>query len=132
MKYPTVEEVVFLHQKILEKSKGSKGIRDLSLLYSAVEKPKSTFAGKDLYSSIFSKAAVLLQTLILNHAFVDANKRTALAACLYFLNINSVNIKAEKNEFIELVLSIESKQMDVGNISQWLKQHSSNLQNIRG
>ena len=79
MKYLSLEDVLLYHERIIQESGGSEGIRDFGLLHSAIERPKASFAGKDLYQDIFTKAAALVHSLVLNHPFIDANKRTALA-----------------------------------------------------
>ncbi|OGD54122.1 hypothetical protein A3J78_02495 [Candidatus Beckwithbacteria bacterium RBG_13_35_6] len=122
--YLSFEQVIFLHEKIIVRSGGLEGIRDFGLLYSAIERPKASFASKDLYASIFDKAAALTHSLILNHPFIDGNKRTALASLIRFLEINQKKIKANKKEFIELSLKIENKKMNFKDIVGWLKEHA--------
>jgi death on curing protein len=121
--YITIEQLIFLHEKITEASSGSPGLRDFGLLHAAIERPKASFAGKDLYLSIFEKAAALVNSLILNRAFVDANKRTAIASMIGFLEINNYIIKASFDELIDLSLKIENKKIDIGKTTDWLKKH---------
>lgn len=121
--YLTLEQVIFLHDKILLKSGGLEGIRDFGLLYSAIERPKASFVSKDLYASIFEKAAALVHSLVLNHPFVDGNKRTALASMIRFLRTNRKRLKATFKELIQLSLNIENKEMDIKDIASWLKIH---------
>lgn len=78
MKYLTVEQVLFIHARLVSEISGTHGVRDLGLLESAVARPQATFEGNDLYSDIFSKAAALMESLIGNHPFVDGNKRTGM------------------------------------------------------
>lgn len=122
--YLSLEEVLYLHDLIIKKSGGSQGIRDLGLLLAALERPKVTFSGKDLYETIFSKAAALIHSLVLNHAFVDGNKRTAFACCLRFLEINGYRFKADFKELINFLLEIESKKIKMSGITSWLEKHS--------
>ncbi len=63
MKALTVEQVLFLHARLIEETGGAHGVRDLSLLESAVARPWSTFGGRDLYPNLFFKAAALMDSL---------------------------------------------------------------------
>lgn len=120
----TLDEVLAIHHKEVEKFGGSHGVRDLNLLESAVYRPQSSFMGEDLYPTIFDKAAALMHSLLMNHAFVDANKRTAIVSTSYFLHLNGYKIKMEQKEVVEFALKVESKQLDLEQISLWLKEHS--------
>lgn len=74
-----------IHKIIIHETGGSEGLRDPALLHSAVARPFASFAGEELYSDDFDKAAALFHSLIKNHPFVDGTKRTAFASTLYFL-----------------------------------------------
>ena len=71
-----IKSVINLHDKILAKYGGASGVRDSNLLDSALNRPFQTFGGEDLYSSFYEKAAAVIQSIIINHPFVDGNKRT--------------------------------------------------------
>ena len=88
MKYLTAEQVLFIHARLIAETGGSHGVRDLSGLESAVERPQATFDGKELYPDLFMKTAALLDSLVNNHPFVDGNKRIAAALFLWFLQKN--------------------------------------------
>src|ERR1700730_3654488 len=90
--YLTLEQVLFIHEDQIERYGGSSGVRDLSLLESAIFRPQTTFSGEALYKSHFDKAAALMHSLIMNHAFIDGNKRTGTAAMLVYLKSNHINI----------------------------------------
>ena len=83
--YPTLEETYFLHKLLLERFGGDGGVRDPGLLESALARPRSGY-----YRSISEQAAALLQSLALNHAFVDGNKRIAYAMMDVFLRTNGL------------------------------------------
>jgi death on curing protein len=80
-----IEDILNLHEKSLEDYGGGSGIRDIGLLESDIARPFQTFGGKDLYPDAFSKAAALGESLIINHPFVDGNKRTGIAGLLTLL-----------------------------------------------
>jgi death-on-curing protein len=74
-----IEEVEKIHDILIEKFGGAKGIRDRGTLESALGRPFQTFDGEDLYPNPVDKAAAIFESIISNHPFVDGNKRTAYA-----------------------------------------------------
>jgi len=87
MRYLSVAEVIDIWANIFGKERLA-GIRDYKLLESAVNKPKATFGGKDLYEGVLMKAVVLCEAIIKNHPFTDGNKRVGVLALLEFLEVN--------------------------------------------
>jgi death on curing protein len=90
----TVNDVIDLHRQVVEQSGGSFGVRDLGALESAVAQPQMTFGGEDLYPTVVDKAAALGFSLVMNHPFVDGNKRIGHAAMETFLVLNGLEIYA--------------------------------------
>jgi death-on-curing protein len=84
----TAEAVKAIHEEVLAAHGGSAGLRDAALLESAVAAPQATYGGEPLLKDAVEVAAAYLFYLCSNHPFVDGNKRTALAACLVFLESN--------------------------------------------
>jgi len=124
MKYLSLDEIVILHTRIISKTGGSKGVRSFSLFHSASERPKASFGGKDLYPTIYLKAAALGESLVLNHPFVDGNKRTASACMFYFLRKNNIELKLTQEELIDLALKIESKKLSIKKLAKYLQEKS--------
>jgi len=122
-KYLVLEEVLYLHQEIIKKTGGKEGIRDFGLLHASIERPKASFGGKDLYPNVFAKAASLIHSLILNHPFIDGNKRTGLAAMTWFLKVNEVNLQIASDELLKLVLDIETKKYSIKPLGLWIEKH---------
>ena len=123
MKYPTLDEVVAFHFRVTQKTGGSSGIRDWDLLSSALARPQASFSGQDLYPDIFLKAAALIQSLILNHPFVDGNKRTALVSMEYFLYLNGASIKVAQKEKVDFTIWVENKKPTIEQIADWIRKH---------
>jgi death-on-curing protein len=90
LKHPTVEAVLAIHVEVLAAHGGSPGLRSQELLESAVAAPQATMMGRPLMSDPIEIAAAYLYYLCSNHAFVDGNKRVALATCLVFLSENGL------------------------------------------
>ena len=121
MKYLTVKDVLLLHDIAIDKFGGSHGLRDLGLLESAVARPQSSFGGEDLYPTIFLKAGALVHSLLMNHQFVDGNKRTAMFSVMTFLELNGYKFVAKQKEVVNAALWIENKKPTIEAISKWLQ-----------
>ena len=124
MNYLTVEQVLFLHARLIEETGGSHGVRDVTLLESAVARPQATFGGKELYPDLFSKAAALMDSLIRNHPFVDGNKRTGIAAAALFLRRNNHRLTATNQELEAFTRSVAESRPDISEIAAWFQTHS--------
>lgn len=127
MKYLSAKDVLLLHNIAIEKSGGSHGLRDLGLLESALARPQSTFGGEDLYPTIFLKAGALLHSLLMNHMFVDGNKRTAMYAGMTFMELNGYRFVAKQKEVVNFALQIENEKLSVEEIALWLKSNTKRV-----
>lgn len=125
--YITLDEVLAIHDDMVERYGGSFGIRDLGLIQSAIARPKATFGGVDLYPIIIDKASALFHSLIFNHAFADGNKRTALTSTARFLHLNGYELKANQEELINFPLKVENRHLDIEEIARWLKEHTKKV-----
>jgi death-on-curing protein len=103
---------------------GKQGVRDFALLHSALERAKATYAGIDLYPTLFHKAAALLHSLVMNHAFLDGNKRTAYAIMVRFLNANGYRMTASQGEIVQMCVAVDNEGWEVPEIVEWVKQNT--------
>ena len=124
MKHLTPAQVLFIHYRLMEETGGRHGIRDLTLLQSALARPMATFDNNDLYPDIFSKAASLMHSLIKNHPFTDGNKRTAIASASIFLLRNNYSLKASNKELERFTLKVASENVEIRKMAYWFKRHS--------
>lgn len=124
IRYLTTQDVLLLHHISIEKSGGSHGLRDPGLLDSAVHRPQATFAGTDLYPTLFDKAGALCHSLIKNHVFVDGNKRTSLLAAMTMLELNGYRFECKQEELVAFGLAIDNENIPSEEITIWLKSHS--------
>jgi death on curing protein len=110
----TVAAVKAIHAEVLAAHGGAAGIRDETLLESAIAAPQATMMGQPLISDPIEIAGAYLFYLCRNHAFIDGNKRTALAACLVFLESNDLlpEAKLPPDEWEEFVLEVASSKLD--------------------
>lgn len=119
----TVEEITAIHDKLIDRTGGSHGLRDQSLLESAVYSAEAYFAETEAYPSVEEKAARLMFSLTNNHAFLDGNKRIGVFTMLMTLQLNNVNIKYTQAELVSLGLSVADGKTDYENILSWIKEH---------
>lgn len=108
----TVTRVQEIHKLAINRFGGSDGIRDYSLLESAVSAPKATFGGESVYKDVIEIAAAYLFYLCRNHPFIDGNKRVALGTCIVFLRINGFRTKKDGPDWESLTLDVASSQLD--------------------
>ena len=127
MRHLSAEEILVLHARVIDKTGGSHGIRDLHLLQSIAHKPKSQFGGKELYAGIFTKATVLLESLVNYHVFVDGNKRTAFISAGRFLELNGYELTATNERVEATMLLVATKGIGVEELSSWLKKNSKKI-----
>ena len=114
LKHLTVEAVKAIHREVLAAHGGAVGIRDETLLESAVAAPQASMMGQPLISDPLEIAAAYLFYISRNHPFLDGNKRTALAACLVFLENNCLlpDTKLPINDWEQFVLDVASSKIN--------------------
>ena len=112
--HPTVAAVKAIHREVLAAHGGSPGLREASLLESAVAAPQATMMSQPLFTDPLEVAAAYLFYLCQNHPFVDGNKRTALATCLVFLSENSLlpDEELDADAWEALTLGVASSELD--------------------
>lgn len=118
-----------IHDDMIERYGGSHGIARLELLESAVMRPQASFGGKDLYPSVFAKAAAMMHSLIMNHAFVDGNKRTAMVSGVMFLELNDYQLQATQDALVATALKVRQKVWNIEKLAGWLKEYSKRRKN---
>jgi death-on-curing protein len=123
----TLEQILVLHEDQVDRYGGTSGLRDVGLLESAAFRPQTTFGGQELYESLFDKAASLMHSLILNHPFLDGNKRTGTTCALVFLELNSYALSVSQKELVEAALKIAEKEWGLEQIAAWLETNSKKL-----
>jgi death on curing protein len=121
----TLDEVLVAHDEQIRLFGGASGIRDLSLLLSAMGNVEATFGGVFLHETVFEVAAAYLYGICRNRPFIDGNKRTALSAALTFLDLNQIELHAEQNELVDLVLGVAEGEISKAGVTVFLEDHSS-------
>jgi death on curing protein len=108
----TIEVVREIHDAVLKSFGGLQGVRDESLLASAVLSPQSTFGGKSPYIDLIDVAAAYLFYLCRNHPFLDGNKRTAMVAAIVFLRLNGIEPAPDSQRWEKLMLDVAASKID--------------------
>ena len=103
IEYLTLEDLLALIEDL-----GVGPIRDIGLLDSAVQRPKATVYGNDAYTDLDQKAAVLLESLVRNHAMIDGNKRIGWLSTVVFYGLNNIELEAPDDDAYDLVIAIAS------------------------
>ena len=117
--FPTVEEVVILHDSLVREFGGSMGLRDMGALESAVLRPQMGY-----YDGLVEEAAALMESLAMNHPFVDGNKRTAFATTDSFLRKNGSFINCDNDEAYRFFMRLfETNSFRFAELREWLERH---------
>jgi len=119
-----LEEVLEIHDVVVDATGGSTGTRDIGLLESAIARPRQTFGEVSLYPGLFKKAAALFESVISNHPFVDGNKRTAVVVAIMFLERNSVTFIASNKDVEIFALNAANRSPGIDAIAEWFEAHS--------
>ena len=113
----SVDEVLAIHQELVERFGGPVQVRDLGLLESALYRPRTGY-----YADIVEMSAALFESLLMNHAFLDGNKRVAFFATDVFLRLNGWRIRVDPVEAHALLIRLlEEGKVDFEHLVSWLR-----------
>lgn len=119
----SVNNVLTIHQMLVTSFGGSQGVRDRMLLESALARPLQTFYGKELHPTMIGKSTCLFESILINHPFVDGNKRTGYVLMRLILLKNGLDINASQDQKYEFVMRVASGQTKLESIISWLENH---------
>ena len=120
--YLSIDHVLALYAGLVDEQSGSTGVRDRGGLEAAVARPAMTFGGDDLYPDLAAKAAALMHSLVLNHPFMDGNKRIGVHAAEFFLERNDYALDATDQELEKLTLTVAEGRLAVEALAIWFRQ----------
>lgn len=119
VQFLTLDEALAIHARLIEVFGGPSGVRDLGLLESALYRPQTGY-----YEDIVQMAAALFESLLMNHPFVDGNKRAAFFMTDTFLRLNGYKMKVEaKSAHAFLIGLLDTNQVDFEVLRGWIAQH---------
>ena len=132
IRYLSVEQVLSLHQNLVDPLSGDPGIRDLRALDAAVARPSLVFEGEDLYPTLAAKAAALAQALVTADPFATATAATAIAAAECFLVANGATLHADHDDLLRLVTGIRTGDTSLEAFAIALSQRTVNARRQQG
>ena len=119
VQFLSLEEVLAIHERLIEKFGGASGIRDRGLLESALFRPQTGY-----YEGLEQMAAALFESLLINHPFVDGNKRVAFFATDVFLRLNGWVLRVEAQPaYAFLMERFATGTCDFDHLLPWIRQH---------
>ena len=118
--YLTIDDVLWIHQEQLQGYGGAAGVRDEGLILSALLRPQTGY-----YADVIEEAAALWESLMMNHGFIDGNKRVAFASTILFLIINGVTPTGAEEDWITFIYdNIEAGTFRKPVLEDWLARHT--------
>lgn len=120
----SIEDILSIHERMIEEFGGMPGIADRGLLESAVSMPTAGFAGEFLHKSLSAMAAAHLFHLCKNHPFFDGNKRVAVVAAEVFLNVNGMSLDVTNEELKELCLGVAAGETSKDQTVAFFEKHA--------
>ncbi|WP_448702243.1 type II toxin-antitoxin system death-on-curing family toxin [Mucilaginibacter sp. AW1-3] len=112
-----------LHEVLIQRFGGGSGIRDMGALQAAIARPYATFEETDLYPTAIDKASAILESILINHPFVDGNKRTGYALMRLHLLKAGSDISADQDKKYAMVISVSTGEFRFDEIKQWLTEN---------
>ena len=123
--YLSIDQVLDLHGRQIRAFGGSAALRDRGALESAVARPAMTFGGEDLYPDAADKGSALMHSLVMNHPFVDGNKRIGASAAELFLELNGYRLAAADAELEDITMTVARGELDAEALAIWFRQRIS-------
>ena len=115
------EQILLMHQRLIERYGGTHGVRDEALLDSALNAPFQSFGGYEFFPTVIDKAVRLCIGLVQNHPFHDGNKRIGAMALLTMLDLNRIELRTNSDELSYNMLQYAAGSVDDEFILQWVK-----------
>ena len=123
MKILTKHQIVLLHEQLINETGGANGLRDEGMLESAISAPFQEFQAFSPYPTIQQKAARLAYGLIMNHPFVDGNKRIGAHVMLTLLMLNGIELEYTQQELSDVVLQVAAGKSGYDELLTWILNH---------
>jgi death-on-curing protein len=120
MRWLTLDQVVRIHDIVLDLTPGARGVRERTLVASALQHPLTKIFGQEMFPGVPLKAAVLMEGLIQSHPFVDGNKRTAVVAACTVLELNGCRLDAPQDEVEGMAIRVATHATGRDGLNQWI------------
>jgi len=119
----TKQQVYILHQELINAHGGSAGLRDEALLDSALAAPFQSFSGQYIYPTTQQRAVRLGYGLLMNHPFIDGNKRIGTHVMLTVLAMNNIELEYSQKELYEIILKVAASEASFEDLLKWVQDH---------
>jgi len=117
IQFLTHDELLEIHEKLIERFGGPSGIRDHGLLESALFRPRTGY-----YEDLAEMGTALFESLIINHPFVDGNKRVAFFATDVFFRLNGYKLEVVAAEAYPFLIGLlEKGECNFENLLHWIR-----------
>jgi death-on-curing protein len=118
-----IKTALEIHDRSIERYGGGSGIRDNGALLAALARPHQTFDQQDLYPTAIEKAAAIFESIIINHPFIDGNKRTAYVLLRATLYTRFLDVMAFEDEKYKMTIAASNGMIRFGEIKTWIEEH---------
>jgi len=122
-----LDAVIYFHNDLIDRYGGAAGIRDKNVLLSALARPYMTFDQKELYPTAVAKAAAIFESVIINHPFMDGNKRIAFLLLRLILLDYDCDISASENEKYDMTIAASTGGLRFEGIVNWIEERLANI-----
>jgi len=119
----SIEDLLLIAKKLIERFGGTFGIRNKGLLESSLNNAFQTFDGEELYKTDVEKIAVISYSIIRNHPLIDGNKRLGISVLLILCKLNNIILEYTREEAVDLAVRIAEGSIDIEDVVEWIKKH---------
>jgi death-on-curing protein len=123
-----VDDVLHIHEHNIATRGGTLGIREIGLLESAIATPQASFGGEFLHCDLFEMAAAYLFHIVMDHPFIDGNKRAGFSSAIVFLDLNRVEATLSETEAYDLVIGVCEGLVSKQEIAAAFRKHARSLE----
>jgi death-on-curing protein len=115
--YLSRDDLLYLHDALIARYGGIRGVRDEGILDSCLAQPKMSVFDVERFPTLIEKAAAYCFFVVRNHPFLDGNKRTGFVAALHFLRINNVKVRFDEDEMYDVIVGIAKGEVSVDDLA---------------
>lgn len=123
----SLAEILEIHRDQIARYGGATGIRDIELLKSAIGMPPAMYGGEFLHADIHEMAAAYLFHIVMNHPFVDGNKRVGTVAALVFLILNGCELQSPEDDLADIVVDVASGKISKSDVALFIRRWATTV-----
>ena len=123
IRFLSLARILNIHRESIASYGGDPGVRDMAMLESAIAQPRAMFGGQYLHEDMATMAAAYVFHIVMNHPFVDGNKRAGALAGFVFLEFNDVDFTATEEQYRDLIFGVAAGKLDKADVIAFFKRH---------